>query len=300
MVPNAVTTGQQHIIRTQFRDEVLGNGRRFFCAEAAHENIRLGMAICLFRADLAFVNQRLHVGVICCSVDQLTALVMVDPGVTGVHPVAGSGWRNQKRCKRAVRFLFGRDRGELDDDMGFVNDLPEHGRCVISLRCVALKKLLRRQHDLVRCLAPAATASHAIGHDAQHAAGNAGVAYQVDLVLLIVPIPFMDSRGCSDSITFGHCVGLTSFVGSIYECNQRIIRRSSAHGKNTLDLNHHSPERPLIEPKIEHAEMNALADSLAHAPLIEELILGRLTSRLLQPGDRISCLDASLTPPEPA
>ena len=69
---------------------------------------------------------------------------------------------------------------------------------------------------------------------------------------------------------------------------------------NTLDLNLHSPERRLIELKIEHADLNALVDLTAHATPIDELMLRRLKKRRLHLRDQISQLELSLEPPEPA
>ncbi|MDB5778686.1 MAG: hypothetical protein JWP79_1417 [Polaromonas sp.] len=65
-------------------------------------------------------------------------------------------------------------------------------------------------------------------------------------------------------------------------------------------LNHSSSQRLLIQLKIEHADLNALADKAVHAPHIDELMIKRLKKRRLQLRDRISRLEASLTPPEPA
>lgn len=67
-----------------------------------------------------------------------------------------------------------------------------------------------------------------------------------------------------------------------------------------MDLNLHSPERQLIELKIEHADLNALADLAAHALPIDELLLRRLKKRRLQLRDQIAQLELSLDPPEPA
>ncbi len=69
---------------------------------------------------------------------------------------------------------------------------------------------------------------------------------------------------------------------------------------NTLDLNLHSPERRLIDLRIEHADLNALVDIAAHATPIDELMLRRLKKRRLQLRDQISQLELSLDPPEPA
>lgn len=68
----------------------------------------------------------------------------------------------------------------------------------------------------------------------------------------------------------------------------------------TLNLNLRSPERQLIELKIEHADLNALVDMTAHALPIDELLLRRLKKRRLQLRDQISQLELSLDPPEPA
>jgi len=67
-----------------------------------------------------------------------------------------------------------------------------------------------------------------------------------------------------------------------------------------LDLNLHSPERRLIELKIEHADLNALIDITAHATPIDEIMLRRLKKRRLLLRDQISQLELSLDPPEPA
>ena len=86
--------------------------------------------------------------------------------------------------------------------------------------------------------------------------------------------------------------------GSIYGSNHRIIKQRIR--KNTLVLNHHSPTRLLIELRIEHADLNALADKAVRASHIDELLLRRLKKRRLQLRDLISRLELSLTSPEPA
>lgn len=81
--------------------------------------------------------------------------------------------------------------------------------------------------------------------------------------------------------------------GLYYQSNQRAL-------KNPLDLNLHSPERRLIELKIEHADMNALVDMAAHAVPVDELMLRRLKKRRLHLRDQISQLVLSLDPRQPA
>ena len=67
-----------------------------------------------------------------------------------------------------------------------------------------------------------------------------------------------------------------------------------------MDLNLHSPERQLIELKMEHADLNALVDIATHTMPIDELLLRRLKKRRLQLRDQIAQLELSLDPPEPA
>ena len=69
---------------------------------------------------------------------------------------------------------------------------------------------------------------------------------------------------------------------------------------NIVDLNLHSPERHLIELKIEHAGLNALVDITVRALPIDEILLRRLKKRRLQLRDQISQLELSLDRPEPA
>jgi len=70
--------------------------------------------------------------------------------------------------------------------------------------------------------------------------------------------------------------------------------------QKTLDFNLRSPERQLIELKIEHADLNALVDMAVHAFPVDELLLRRLKKRRLHLRDQISQLEISLDPPEPA
>ncbi len=67
-----------------------------------------------------------------------------------------------------------------------------------------------------------------------------------------------------------------------------------------MDFNLHSPQRRLIELRIEHADLDAAIDRMSHAPDIDELTLRRLKKRRLVLRDEISRLDNELTPDEPA
>lgn len=67
-----------------------------------------------------------------------------------------------------------------------------------------------------------------------------------------------------------------------------------------MDSNLHSPERHLIELRIEHADLDAMIDRLSQVLPLDELMLRRLKKRRLVLRDEISRLERSLTPNEPA
>lgn len=67
-----------------------------------------------------------------------------------------------------------------------------------------------------------------------------------------------------------------------------------------MEPNLHSPERRLIELRIEHGDLDALIDSAAAAAPLDELLLRRLKKRRLQLRDAIVRLELALDPKEPA
>lgn len=67
-----------------------------------------------------------------------------------------------------------------------------------------------------------------------------------------------------------------------------------------LDSNLHSPQRRLIELRIEHADLNNLIDQVGSQPGSDQLAMQRLKKRRLMLRDLISRLEAELDPPEPA
>jgi hypothetical protein len=67
-----------------------------------------------------------------------------------------------------------------------------------------------------------------------------------------------------------------------------------------LESNLHSPERRLIELRIEHADLDALIDRAAEQTPADELMLKRLKKRRLALRDQIARLELSLDPKEPA
>jgi hypothetical protein len=67
-----------------------------------------------------------------------------------------------------------------------------------------------------------------------------------------------------------------------------------------LDSNLHSPERHLIELRMEHADLDALIDRIADVQPLDELMLRRLKKRRLGLRDQIARLELVLDPKEPA
>lgn len=67
-----------------------------------------------------------------------------------------------------------------------------------------------------------------------------------------------------------------------------------------MQLNHHSPERQLIELRIEYADLDASIDQLSLTAPIDELMLRRLKKRRLALRDQINQLERALDPKEPA
>jgi hypothetical protein len=67
-----------------------------------------------------------------------------------------------------------------------------------------------------------------------------------------------------------------------------------------MDENLHSPQRRLIELRMEHADLDELIDRNALDRPTDELTLRRLKKRRLLLRDEIARLQAVLDPPEPA
>lgn len=67
-----------------------------------------------------------------------------------------------------------------------------------------------------------------------------------------------------------------------------------------MDDNLHSPQRRLIELRIEHADLDDMIDRLAHQAPLDELAMRRLKKRRLALKDQIGRLELQSTPPEPA
>jgi hypothetical protein len=67
-----------------------------------------------------------------------------------------------------------------------------------------------------------------------------------------------------------------------------------------MDENLHSPQRRLIELRMEHADLDELIDRSPLDRPADDLLLRRLKKRRLALRDQISRLETQLDPPEPA
>lgn len=70
--------------------------------------------------------------------------------------------------------------------------------------------------------------------------------------------------------------------------------------ESTSPLNLRSPQRQLIELRMEHADLDNLIDRVAAQLPVDEMSLRRLKKRRLRLRDQISRIDIDLDPPEPA
>lgn len=67
-----------------------------------------------------------------------------------------------------------------------------------------------------------------------------------------------------------------------------------------MDNNLHSPQRRLIELRMEHADLDDLIDRNVLDRPVDELTLRRLKKRRLMLRDEIARLEGAIEPPEPA
>jgi hypothetical protein len=69
---------------------------------------------------------------------------------------------------------------------------------------------------------------------------------------------------------------------------------------SALEPNLHSPERQLIELRMEHADLDAMIDRLSEESPVNELMMRRLKKRRLGLRDQMARLELALDPKEPA
>jgi hypothetical protein len=91
---------------------------------------------------------------------------------------------------------------------------------------------------------------------------------------------------------------------SIIAPETRIIERTrpwpDPKPADSLDSNLHSPERRLIELRMEHADLDALIDRASEETPVDELMMRRLKKRRLALRDQIARLELAIDPNEPA
>jgi hypothetical protein len=76
--------------------------------------------------------------------------------------------------------------------------------------------------------------------------------------------------------------------------------RTAEARTSSLEPNLHSPERRLIELRMEHADLDALIDRASEQQPVDELMMRRLKKRRLALRDEIARLELALDPKEPA
>ena len=88
--------------------------------------------------------------------------------------------------------------------MGLAGDLHQHRGSIVDFGRIALEQLARCHDGLVRRLAPATAASHAVCHHRQNAAIDPSMVEHCHPVLLIVSVSLVYTCGSGESVTFGH------------------------------------------------------------------------------------------------
>jgi hypothetical protein len=76
--------------------------------------------------------------------------------------------------------------------------------------------------------------------------------------------------------------------------------RSPMNTEPPSDINLRSPQRQLIELRMEHADLDNLIDRAAEQAPVDELTLRRLKKRRLLLRDQIARVESDIDPPEPA
>jgi hypothetical protein len=202
-VPQAIAAAHQRVADFQAFEALRRRRRILDRAQAGRQQIALRMRAGFGLRELTFVDEALHIGMVHGALDEAGAAEPVDARVAGMDPVHAAVAGDDETGDGAVRLLLGGDGRQLDHQMRLGGDLAEQFGRRFVLGGIALEQLLRGQDDLVRCLAAAALAAHAVGHDAHHAAVDARMGDDGHLVLLIGAIPAVGAGGGIESESDG-------------------------------------------------------------------------------------------------
>ena len=162
------------------------------------------MRVGLFLGDLAFVDQPLHERMVDRALHHLGAAEVVDARIAGMDDVAS---QVRARCRRRPRVLCGSSSAVIAVSLiircDFEHQLAQHLGGVVLAGHEALEELARGQQHLVGGLAPAALAAHAVGQHRQHAAADARVRDEFDLVLLVGAVAAVEAGGGAETEGLG-------------------------------------------------------------------------------------------------
>lgn len=191
--------------------------------------------------------------------------------------------------------------------MRFFDQLGQQARSIVRGRVVPLKELPGREHYLVRRLSPTTAPPHAVCQNRQHATVVARMGEQSNLVLLVLPVSLVDARGRSKAVSLAHMEIRWKYT-LVWRVKAVLSNQapSSFGGAcavtqfNPLDSNLHSPQRRLIELRMEHSDLDAMIDRIGLEAPLDELMLRRLKKRRLSLRDEIIRVERQLTPSEPA
>lgn len=192
--------------------------------------------------------------------------------------------------------------------MRFLHDLLQGRGSIIGFGIVAIKELFGSHHDLIRGFSAATAATHAIGQNCHDAAVDARVLEQRELVLLVFSVAFVNAGRSGKSVTSGHGALLEkqyflqksdmAVLSSQHDLLSQVF--CSAIPLILLVTNLHSPERHMIELRMEHADLDALIDRAVELAPVDELMIRRLKKRRLALRDEIARVERELQPDEPA
>ncbi len=123
-----------------------------------------------------------------------------------------------------------------------------------------------------------------------------------NLILLVGAVAAVHAGGSAESVGksgSGHTRNIRDRTALALRRRRELLPLTYTAGV-PMDDNLHSPQRRLIELRMEHADLDSLIGRLAAETPLDDLALRRLKKRRLQLRDQIAQLIAQVDPPEPA